>query len=157
MKILMINHFPLAGSGSGTYTRNLAVHLRDAGHEVCIVFPENTEDYARIEGIRMHPVYFTPEDGSDAPEGAASFNFPCFTSHPRSQLTFADLDEEMMQEYTEAFQDAIMDEAAAWHPDIVHGQHVWILPYLAMDTEIPMVLTAHGTDIMGIDKWPDLR
>ena len=51
MKILMINHFPLAGSGSGTYTKNLAVR----------------------------------------PQNALPFNFPCFTSHPRSTATFESL------------------------------------------------------------------
>ena len=45
MKILMINHFPLAGSGSGTYTRNLAVHLAARGHEVTVILPENTDDF----------------------------------------------------------------------------------------------------------------
>lgn len=47
MKILLINHFPLAGSGSGTYTKNLAVALAGRGHEVSIILPENTEDYER--------------------------------------------------------------------------------------------------------------
>ena len=40
MRVLMINHFPLEGSGSGTYTKNL-------GHEVCIILPENTLDIPR--------------------------------------------------------------------------------------------------------------
>lgn len=37
MRVLMINHFPLAGSGSGTYTKNLALHLAAIGYEVCKV------------------------------------------------------------------------------------------------------------------------
>lgn len=41
MKVLLINHFPLEGSGSGTYTKNIALHLRKRGHEVCVIFPEN--------------------------------------------------------------------------------------------------------------------
>ena len=32
MRILMINHFPLEGSGSGTYTKNLATQLVKLGH-----------------------------------------------------------------------------------------------------------------------------
>ena len=32
MKVLLINHFPLEGSGSGTYTKNIALHLRKRGH-----------------------------------------------------------------------------------------------------------------------------
>ena len=63
MKILMINHFPLAGSGSGTNTKNLAVQLAAKGHEVTIVLPENTTDYEEIPGIRLHPVFFDPEEG----------------------------------------------------------------------------------------------
>ena len=27
MKVLLINHFPLEGSGSGTYTKNIALHV----------------------------------------------------------------------------------------------------------------------------------
>ena len=59
MKVLMINHFPLAGSGSGTYTKNLAVHLAALGHEVCVILPENTTEYERVPGIRLRPVFFT--------------------------------------------------------------------------------------------------
>ena len=157
MKILLINHFPLAGSGSGTYTRNLAVHLAELGHEVAIVLPENTTDFAEVPGVRLHPVYFTPEDGSDAPSGALPFNFPCFTSHPRSTATFAGLGEDMLEQYAEAFTAAIENEIAEHRPDVIHGQHVWILPALAADLDIPLVLTAHGTDLMGYDKWPHLR
>ena len=164
MKILMINHFPLAGSGSGTYTRNLAVHLKGLGHEVRIILPENTADPEGPEGIRLHPVYFTPGDvRSDKAGSGASmddplpFNFPCFTSHPRSIMTFADLDAKQLQMYTDAFSKAIEEEMESFKPDIVHGQHVWILPSLAVGYGVPLVLTAHGTDLMGFDKWPELR
>ena len=47
MRVLMINHFPLEGSGSGTYTKNLATQLVKLGHEVCIILPENTLDIPR--------------------------------------------------------------------------------------------------------------
>ncbi len=164
MKVLMINHFPLAGSGSGTYTRNLAVHLKELGHEVCVILPENTDEITEPEGVRLHPVFFTP--GNEVSEKAGTgrsmddplpFNFPCFTSHPRSITTFADLDEEKLEMYTKAFREAIEEEIENWKPDIVHGQHVWILPSLAVGYGVPLVLTAHGTDLMGFDKWPDLR
>ena len=41
MKILLINHFPLEGSGSGIYTKNIAISLTKKGHQVCIIMPEN--------------------------------------------------------------------------------------------------------------------
>ena len=163
MKILMINHFPLEGSGSGTYTKNLAVSLTKKGHEVCVIMPENTEDYPLLEGVRLHPVFFTDDgvasggNAAAAPKGALPFNFPCFTSHPRSVTTFADLTEEEMEMYKAAFIKAIDEEIETHQPDVVHGQHVWILPALAADEDVPLVLTAHGTDLMGAAKWPGLK
>lgn len=155
----MINHFPLEGSGSGTYTKNLATQLAKLGHEVCVVLPENVSDYASYDGVRLHPVFFT-DTSSDEPEqidGALGFNFPCFTTHPRSLTAFSDLSEQEMDEYLGAFKNAIDEEVRDFKPDIIHGQHVWILPYLAIDSGVPLVLTAHGTDLMGYDKWPDMR
>ena len=157
MNILLINHFPLAGSGSGTYTKNLAVHLAERGHEVTILLPENTEGYDNVPGVRLHPVYFTPEDGSAAPAGALPFNFPCFTTHPRSTVTFGDLNEAEFQMYINAFESALDEEIARNRPDVIHGQHVWILSSLAVGRGIPLVLTAHGTDLMGFDQWPEYR
>ena len=40
MRILILNHFPLEGSGSGVYTKNLARELSEMGHVVKVVFPE---------------------------------------------------------------------------------------------------------------------
>ncbi len=160
MKILMINHFPLAGSGSGTYTRNLAVHLSTLGHDVRIILPENSPDYDTPPGVRLRPVFFTPDEGTDPslyPKKPLPFNFPCFTSHPRSVTTFGDLDEDQLKQYREAFRKAVLEEISNDRPDVIHGQHVWILPALAADTGIPLVLTAHGTDLMGYDRWPAFR
>lgn len=171
MKILMINHFPLAGSGSGTYTKNIAVHMAALGHEVSIILPENTEDHEQIPGIRLIPVYFTPETATEEEKAAYTheglpgnsmsnplpFNFPCFTSHPRSTMTFAGLNEIQLKQYTEKFRRVIAEEIETNRPDIIHGQHVWILPALSVGFGVPLVLTAHGTDLMGYDKWPELR
>lgn len=157
MKVLLINHFPLAGSGSGTYTKNLAVQLVEQGHEVTILFPENTENYEDIPGVRLRIVFFTPEDGSPAPGGALPFNFPCFTTHPRSTKTFGELTREEFSEYIDAFKSKLQEEIDRNRPDVIHGQHVWILSSLAVDSGIPLVLTAHGTDLMGFDNWPEFR
>ena len=91
MRILMINHFPLEGSGSGTYTKNLATQLVKLGHEVCVVLPVNTTDIPQYEGVRLHPVFFTNTDAEtpERIEGALPFNFPCFTTHPVSTASFA--------------------------------------------------------------------
>ena len=82
MKVLLINHFPLEGSGSGTYTKNIALHLRKRGHEVCVIFPEN-RPVLMLPGIRMFPVMFS---AGKASWSSLPFNFPCFTTHPRAGL-----------------------------------------------------------------------
>jgi len=151
MKILMINHFPLDGSGSGTYTRNIAVHLNKKGHEVCVVMPENTKNYATVPGVSIIPVYFQHTEVID---GMLPFNFPCFTTHPRSVMTFNDLDDKQLVMYLSAFENAINKAIKEFKPDIIHGQHIWLLSWLAIKTGIPYVVTAHGTDLMGYKQWP---
>ena len=158
MKILMINHFPLEGSGSGTYTKNLATQLAKLGHEVCVILPVNTVDIPQYEGVRLHPVFFTnPDDPTATDAGALPFNFPCFTTHPVSVMAFEGLKAEQMEMYLEAFKEALDEEVRDFAPDVVHGQHVWALPSLAAGCGVPLVLTAHGTDLMGYDKWPEMR
>ncbi|MDR2598909.1 MAG: glycosyltransferase family 4 protein [Oscillospiraceae bacterium] len=154
MKVLIINHFPLVGSGSGTYTRNIAVHLQKKGHDVCIVLPENTTDYEKIHGIKAFPVFFKHEEDI---EGMLPFNFPCFTTHPRSTMTFYDMTDDEIDMYLSAFEDVITQAVAEFEPDIIHGQHIWLLSWLAIKTGIPYVVTAHGTDLMGYKKGERFR
>ena len=150
----MINHFPIAGSGSGTYTRNIAVHLMKKGHEVSIVMPENTSQYNSVPGAAMYPVFFTYDEPI---RNALPFNFPCFTTHPRSTTTFFDLDEAQLEAYLSAFEKVINDAIAEFKPDIIHAQHIWLLSWLAGKTGIPYVVTAHGTDLMGYQKSSRFR
>ena len=106
MKILLTCHFPLTGSGSGVYTLNVAHALAKLGHQVRVVVPEN-QPPEPCDGIGVHPVYFngcTPD--------ALPFNFPCFTTHPRSTQTFYDLSDEQLRAYEAAFRAAIEHELA---------------------------------------------
>jgi len=154
MKVLMINHFPLVGSGSGTYTRNIAVNLIKKGHEVCIVFPENTANFDVEPGIELVPVYFKYEEQI---EGMLPFNFPCFTTHPRSTMTFYDMTDEELDMYLSAFEKAVAGAVESFKPDVIHGQHIWLLSWLAIKTGVPYVVTAHGTDLMGYKQGERFR
>ena len=149
MRILLVNHFPLEGSGSGTYTRNIAVHLMKKGHATSIVLPENTTNFGGIPGIKMYPVFFSYDEQIG---DALPFNFPCFTTHPRSTTTFYDLDDTQLEMYISAFEKAISKAIDEFKPDIIHGQHIWILSWIAGKTGIPYVITAHGTDLMGYQR-----
>ena len=154
MKVMMINHFPISGSGSGTYTRNIAVHLMKKDHEVCVVMPENTLQYSGVPGAAMYPVFFSFDEPI---RGALPFNFPCFTTHPRSTTSFFDLDDEQIDAYLSAFEQVISKAIAEFKPDIIHAQHIWLLAWLARKSGVPYVVTAHGTDLMGFQKSTRFR
>lgn len=153
MRVLLMNHFPLQGSGSGVYTVNIARALVRKGHEVCIIMPEN-EVLAEldVDGIRLHPVYF---DSCSA--DALDFDFPCFTTHPRSVMTFYELDNAQVAAYEGSFRAAIEDEIAAFDPDVIHCGHIWLQASYAADYGIPLIITAHGTDLIGFQKSERFR
>lgn len=120
MKILLINHLPLVGSGSGVYTSNLAKALKKMGHEISIIMPENETknlESDEFKNLKLHPVYFKNEEEI---QGQLDFNFPCFTSHPRSTLNFYDMTELQFNQYCEAFDKAIKEEIDTFKPDIIH-------------------------------------
>ena len=189
MRILLLNHFPLIGSGSGVYTLNIANSLTALGHDVVCIFPTNEVDATQYK-FRVHPVYFMAGGGEaagatgDRAAGAAvqsgeaagatgdraagdsaaaggsnqlgatisnplSFNFPCFTTHPKSSNTFEALSEAEYEQYAQAFREAIDEEIKSFKPDVIHAGHIWVLPALACETGLPVVITAHGTDIIG--------
>lgn len=127
MRIMLVNHFPLDGSGSGTYTKNIAVHLAMRGHQVCVVFPEN-EVPQEIPGVSMRYVRFSRYVPR---KDALPFNFPCFTTHPRSVTTFGDLDGGELAQYLTAFDTAIMQAIDEFKPELIHAQHVWCLAWLS--------------------------
>ncbi|MEA1977210.1 MAG: glycosyltransferase, partial [Chloroflexota bacterium] len=75
------------------------------------------------------------------------------TTHPLSTATFGDLDEDQSQAYVQAFQAAIDAAVLDWNPDLIHAQHLWVTGYAAHKAEVPYVVTAHGTDLMGFRKY----
>ena len=151
MKILLTNHMPLQGSGSGAYVKNIAKSLQRKGHEVCIITPENTIETIKLEGIKLHPVYFKYKEKI---KGQQDFNFGCFEAHPRSNLQFGKMTDLELQKYEEAFRQAIETEIREFKPDIIHAQHLWIISKIALEYSIPVVVTCHGSDIMGYEAWP---
>lgn len=147
MRILIINHFPLEGSGSGIYTKNLARELSEMGHKVKVIIPEHQiMSYEKFEARTI--VFKGPE--TENPD--INYNFPCFTSHPRSINTYYDLTDEEMLTYIDTFVEVTKEEVDKFKPDIIHAQHLWITPYAAAQTDVPYIVTAHGTDLKGFVK-----
>ncbi|MEE9512449.1 MAG: glycosyltransferase [Anaerolineales bacterium] len=155
MRILIPNHFPLEGSGSGIYTQNIAREIAKKGHKALAITPAHDEQ----EGFpfEVRTILFTA-DGAESEGGPRlPFNFPCFTTHPLSTATFADLDDDQRQAYVQAFQTAIDAAVLDWNPDLIHAQHLWVTGYAAHRAEMPYVVTAHGTDLMGFRIYEDWK
>jgi len=148
----MPNHFPLQGSGSGIYTMNVAQELIKAGHEVLAIVPEHHP----VEGYSFPAKTIIFSNGKNE-NPQLDFNFPCFTTHPRSNTTFYDLSETQISAYVQAWQEAINDAITEFQPDIIHAHHVWVTPYVAHLTGLPYVISCHGTDLMGFKKGPRYR
>ncbi|MCJ7656947.1 MAG: glycosyltransferase family 4 protein [Candidatus Atribacteria bacterium] len=147
MNILIINHFPLEGSGSGVYTKNLAKELTEIGHKVNVIFPENISVPPEI--FKTRPIMFKGDSSKDY---EIDFNFPCFTSHPRSNTTFYQLNKKQMRDYIDIMVRVTKEEVDKFKPDIIHAQHLWITPYAAQKTGLPYVVTVHGTDLKGFKQ-----
>jgi glycosyltransferase involved in cell wall biosynthesis len=147
MRILILNHFPLEGSGSGIYTKNLARELSEMGHDVKVVFPEIEQ--VSFDAFETRVILFK---GPDTVNPELNYNFPCFTSHPRSVNTYYELSQEELEAYVDKFVQVTREEVASFKPDIIHAQHLWITPYAASLTGVPYIVTAHGTDLKGFVK-----
>ncbi len=152
MKILMPNHFPLQGSGSGIYTLNVASELVKAGHEVMVIVP----DHHPVDDIPFPTKTILFNNGNNQ-NAELEFNFPCFTTHPRSDTTFYDLTDAQIEAYLNAWRQHIDEAVSTFKPDVIHAHHVWITPYVAAETGLPYVISCHGTDLMGFKKGPRYR
>ena len=99
MKVLLINHFPLQGSGSGIYTMNIANELIKKGHDVFVIDIDNVMDTNEYRFQRRTIMC----DSSKNQNYDLEFNFPCFTTHPRSTATYYDLSEEEIETYVNTY------------------------------------------------------
>jgi glycosyltransferase involved in cell wall biosynthesis len=157
MRILLINHFPLTGSGSGVYVKNVAAKLTERGHEVTVLTPD-TEIPARDEYPFELNTILCSQSGADSAEGKdLSFPFPCFTTHPRSNRTFYSLSEAELAEYSGVFEQRIRTLAEGLDVEVIHPQHLWVTAAVAARSDWPYVVTCHGTDLLGYRAAPGYR
>ncbi len=59
MKVLIPNHFPLEGSGSGIYTQNVARELVQHGHEALVITPSH--DPQEGYPFQVQSILFSPD------------------------------------------------------------------------------------------------
>ncbi len=152
MKILLVNHFPLEGSGSGIYTQNVADVLLKLGHEVMVIAPDHKQ--VTNKDFLVRSIIFSNGVNKNF---YLPFNFPCFTTHPFSNTTFYELTDTQISDYVNAFLDFTSKAKDDFKPDIIHAQHLWVSSYCALKTGIPFVTTCHGTDLIGFKKGKRYR
>ncbi len=148
MKILIINHSPFIGSGSGIYTMNIAKALHEAGEEVRVITAANSMDFPDMGSIPVHPIFFKYKEYI---ENQIDFCVPCFDQYPTSDVVFYDLTKEQLKIYIEEFRKVLEKVIKDFKPDIIHTQHLWVWSSIVPDYNIPTVVTSHGSDIMGYD------
>jgi glycosyltransferase involved in cell wall biosynthesis len=144
-RALITNHFPLEGSGSGTYAKEIALALKKMGIDVKVLVVGSPETKADLD---VESIGY--EDGS----------FPAFTTHEQQTrpLKFNDMSTEEVDQYVKLWREALDRTINSFDPDAVHLGHAWVAAGIAPSVfkrRIPIVTTVHGTDIKGVMADPN--
>lgn len=152
-KVLIVTAFPTYGAGSGVLVTTQAKQYKKNGLETRIITGNNTTNFEKIPGIQYHVVPFTSEkENSEKIEGQCDFNYLMFTTHTESTANFWDASLEQIEQYQKVFRKAISQEVKEFKPDVIHAQHNWISSSIASEFHVPVVVTIHGTDLMGFER-----
>lgn len=134
MRVLLANHTPTYGSGSGSYTQMLALGLLNAGWEVGIVTPlaKRYQISPKLKTFSV-PLFHN--------------SFPSFTGHPLSSITYANLNAPELEEIENIWLDTFNMLKATWMPNIIHTQHLSLVTKAAARAGFNPVVTCHGSEI----------
>ena len=138
--------------GSGTLMTTQAEDLIKKGHDVHTIISENQKDFPRLEGNGYTVIPYTAQNTPEKIEGQLPFNFPMFTTHTRSTESFWNLSMEQIRQIENKYRQAISGTIEKFNPDVIHGQHLWLHSGICSEFEKPLVVTVHGTDLMGIQE-----
>lgn len=135
MRILFLYDFPLWGSGSGTYVRNLIQELLKLNHAIGIVCPETRRFLPdKIKQYRVNPM-----------------QIPAFVGHPElpGAKRYSELSEREITEIYKSYIDTVLDAVANFNPDIIHVHHLslisWVARYISSLRDIKYIITSHGS------------
>ena len=137
-KVLFLQCFPLWGSGSGTYVRELALEVnRFKNLKTAIVCPESEEKHA---GMKIYPL---------------ELPFPvAFTSHPNWPVCklYKNLSPKEISKVFNLFLRSVINAVDDFKPDLIHVQHIsvllWAANFIKALYGINFIVTSHGTGIL---------
>jgi glycosyltransferase involved in cell wall biosynthesis len=139
VRVLLANHTPIHGSGSGTYILALATGLARRGHDVAVLTPPG--------GI---PVTLPPDVRHFVADELAG-EFPSFTGHPCSSRLYGQMSPDDLAGVTGTWKRSLDAVIRTWAPTLVHSQHLWLLTSAALDLGQTVVATCHGSEIAYLD------
>ncbi|MCD6500555.1 glycosyltransferase family 4 protein [bacterium] len=140
MKILFLYDFPLWGSGSGTYLRNLIQELLKLNYRIGIVCPE--ERRFLEDKIKQYP--------------ATLPQIPVFVGHPelKGAKRYSELSNREITEIYKSFLDTTLEAVANFEPDLIHVNHLslisWVARYIKALENIKYIITTHGSCLSNI-------
>jgi len=135
MRILFLYDFPLWGSGSGIYLRNLIQELVKQNHKIGIVAPEARRFLD--DKIRHYQV--------------KSKVIPVFIGHPelKGAKRYSELSDREITNVFESFLDTTLEAVENFQPDIIHVHHLsiisWVARYIKALKNIKYIVTTHGS------------
>lgn len=141
-KVLFLQCFPLWGSGSGTYTRELASEISKVKNiKTAVVCPEGKE---RVAGLKIYPL--------DLP-------FPvAFTGHPDWPVAklYKELSPKEITDVFKFFLASVVRAVDDFQPDLIHVQHIslllWAANFIKSLYGINFIVTAHGTGVLAASE-----
>ena len=140
MKILFLYDFPLWGSGSGTYIRNLIQELEKLNHKIGIIAPE--ERRFLEEKIKQYRVTLP--------------QIPVFVGHPelKGAKRYSELSEREITEIYKSYLDTTLEAVANFQPDLIHVHHLslisWVARYISAIKKVKYIITSHGSCLYGL-------
>ncbi len=139
MRILYLQTFPLFGSGSGTYARELAAEVAKM-HNVAMVVP----DKRKVEGVKIYTV--------DLP---VKISFTGHPEWPNSKLYTKVSGHELSANYLSYFEEVVkaIDD---FSPDVIHVHHLmpltWIARFVKIAYGLNFIVTVHGSELPTLEN-----
>jgi len=151
LRVLIILSQQPSETGSGVYLKEVVEELRELGHVPYLLAahyrPLSSSDFPSLSDDQIFTLIFSNHENTDDAE--ISFPIPGMSlDMPYLHVNFRDLTPEMLDEYCTVWLKKIRQVVDLVHPDIIHVNHLWLLPGIVhkVVSWIPIVATSHGTD-----------
>lgn len=145
LRILQVLGQRPAMTGSGVVVRQLYTSGRDAGdlqRVLCAGYPD--DNWKHIFGLDYKMITCSLSER----HGILPFAIPGMSDiMPYPSAQYKTLSPEQVEVYVQTFRRSLLEYLNAFHPDILHVHHLWVLAALTRLSAIPSCITVHGTDL----------